>query len=197
MSLRQSPPERIDLADGNTLRWFTVDDADAIARAVGESLEHLKPWMPWADAQSADVEFQRGRLHNQPQQRERGEEWQYGIFAPNDDALLGSIGLMTRRGPGSLEIGYWMHVAAGHRGVATNAARALTAVGVRMPDIDRMIITCDEANARSAAIPPRIGYTLERVESRQPEAPGESGRFQLWVLRTRTAAPTTTTTTPP
>ncbi|HEY6762068.1 MAG TPA: VOC family protein, partial [Baekduia sp.] len=41
---------------------FAVDDADAIAAAVGDSLEHLKPWMPWADAQSADVMFQRGRL---------------------------------------------------------------------------------------------------------------------------------------
>jgi len=191
VNLKQSPPERIELDDGTTLRWFAVDDADAIARAVGESLEHLAPWMPWADAQSADIEFQRGRLHNQPQQRQRGEEWQYGIFASGGDALLGSIGLMTRRGPGTLEIGYWLHVDAGKRGLATHAARALTDVGLRMPDIDRMIITCDEANLRSAAIPQRIGYMLERVEQRAPEAPGESGRMQLWVLRTR-RAPTAT-----
>ena len=190
-----APPERIRLDDGITLRWFTVDDAEAIARAVGESLEHLRPWMPWANAQSTDVEFQRNRLHNQPQQRQRGEEWQYGIFASEPGgALLGSIGLMTRRGPGTLEIGYWLQVDAGGRGVATNAARALTDIGVHMPDIDRMIITCDEANVRSAAIPPRLGYTLERVEQRQPEAPGESGRLQLWVLRTRTGGTTTPTT---
>ena len=191
MSVKDSPPERIALDDGITLRWFTADDADAIARAVGESLDHLKPWMPWADAQSADVAFQRERLRHQPQQRARGEEWQYGIFASDADTVLGSIGLMTRRGPGTLEIGYWVHVDAGNRGLATRAARALTDVGMRTRDIDRMIITCDEANVRSAAIPPRIGYTLERVEQRQPEAPGESGRMQIWVLRTRTAPPTT------
>ena len=45
-----APPERIELDDGIVVRWVTVDDAEAIARAVGESLEHLKPWMPWADA---------------------------------------------------------------------------------------------------------------------------------------------------
>jgi len=192
VSRTPAPPERIELADGITLRWFNVDDADAIARAVCESLDHLKPWMPWADAQSADAEFQRGRLQNQPQQRARAEEWQYGIFdADGERALLGSIGLMTRRGPGTLEIGYWLHVDAGRRGVATNAARALTDVGMQMRDIDRMLITCDEANARSAAIPARLGYKLERVEQRQPEAPGESGRLQLWVLRTRTGTPTT------
>jgi RimJ/RimL family protein N-acetyltransferase len=176
-----APPERVEL-DGDTyLRWSTVDDADAIARAVGESLEHLKPWMPWADAQSADAEFQRGRLGNQPQQRERAEEWQYGVYANGDDAFLGSIGLMTRRGPGTLEIGYWLHVDAGGRGLATNAARALTEVGLRVRSIGRMIIACDEANVRSAAIPQRLGYTLECVEQRAPEAPGESGRMQLWV----------------
>jgi RimJ/RimL family protein N-acetyltransferase len=179
--LIESPPARIDLDADTYLRWLTVDDADAVARAVGESLDHLKPWMPWADAQSADADFQRVRIRNQPQQRERAEEWQYGIFAAGDDAFLGSIGLMTRRGPGTLEIGYWLHVDAGNRGLATRAARALTEVGRHTPGIDRMIITCDEANLRSAAIPKRLGYILERVETRAPEAPGESGRMQIWV----------------
>ena len=77
-----------------------VDDADAVARAVGESLEHLKPWMPWADAQSADVTFQRNRLRQQTAQRERGEEWQYGLFASPTSALLGAFGLMTRKRSG-------------------------------------------------------------------------------------------------
>ena len=53
-----------------------------------------------------------------------------------------------------------------------------------------MIIVCDEANVRSAAIPKRLGYTLDRVETRPPEAPGETGRMQIWV-RDRTAAPAT------
>lgn len=176
-----APPERVELDGDAYLRWSTVDDAEAIARAVGESLDHLKPWMPWADAQSADEEFQRGRLRNQPQQRERAEEWQYGVHANRDDAFLGSIGLMTRRGPGTLEIGYWLHVDAGGCGRATSAARALTEIGLRVLGVDRMIIACDEANRRSAAIPQRLGYTLERVEVRPPEAPGETGRMQLWV----------------
>jgi RimJ/RimL family protein N-acetyltransferase len=183
------PAERIELEDDTNLRWLTVDDAEAVARAVGESLDHLKPWMPWADAQSADVEFQRGRLRNQPQQRERAEEWQYGLFGTHDNSLLGSFGLMTRRGPGTLEIGYWLHVDAGNRGHATRAARALTEAGLQVEGIDRMIVVCDEANVRSAAIPKRLGYTLDRVEQRPPEAPGETGRTQIWIA---TRMPSTT-----
>ena len=185
MSVIAAPPERIDLDDDTYLRWLTVGDAEAVAQAVDESLDHLKPWMPWADERSTDVTFQRNRLRLQAQQRERTEEWQYGLFGSDDrfdgdDALLGSFGLMTRRGPGTLEIGYWLHANAGGRGYATNAARALTASGRTVRTIKQMIIVCDEANVRSAAIPQRIGYELARVETRPPEAPGESGRMQIW-----------------
>ena len=99
-------PERIDLEDGTHLRFFVVDDAEAVARAVAENLEHLRPWMPWADAQSAEPAFQRDRLRKLPALAERGEEWQYGLFAP-DESVLGSFGLMTRRGPGTSTIRPW------------------------------------------------------------------------------------------
>jgi RimJ/RimL family protein N-acetyltransferase len=178
------PPDRVELGDVY-LRFATVDDADAVARAVGESLEHLRPWMPWADTRSADPTFQRGRLRDQIQQRERGEEWQYGMFRVDDDAFVGSIGLMTRRGPGTLEIGYWLHVNAGNNGLATRAAGALTDIGLGLRGIERMFIMCDEANVRSAAIPQRLGYTLDRVEARAPEAAGETGRMQIWVTERR------------
>ena len=156
--MKSSPASRIDLDNDTYLRWLTIDDAGMLARAVGESLDHLKPWMPWADAQSADVAFQRGRLRNQPHQRERHEEWQYGLFATADDAFLGAFGLMTRRGPHTLEIGYWLHVDAGGRGRATSAASRAHRTGLLVEGIDRMIIVCDEANVRSAAIPaaPRL-----------------------------------------
>jgi RimJ/RimL family protein N-acetyltransferase len=176
------PPERIELDDGNYVRWLEVDDAEDVARAVGESLAHLTPWMPWADAQSADPTFQRERLRNHPQQRARREEWQYGIFA-GDGGMLGAIGLMTRRGPGTLEIGYWLHAGAGGRGYMTDAARALTEAGLEVDGVEKMIIVCDEANLRSAAVPRRLGNTLERIEARAPEAPGETGRMQIWVTR--------------
>ena len=179
--MSRTPPERIELDDSTYVRWLTVSDADDVARAVGESLDHLRPWMPWANSQSADPDFQRERLRNHPQQRARREEWQYGIFDEDRPDMLGAIGLMTRRGPGTLEIGYWLHVDAGGRGLMTSAARALTKTGLAVDGINQMIIVCDEANLRSAAVPQRLGYTLERVETRVPEAPSETGRMQIWV----------------
>jgi len=179
MTMTLSMPARIDLDDGSYLRWVTTDDADAMARAVGESLDHLRPWMPWAEPYSAQTSFQRERLRGLASSRARGDEWQYGLFDP-DGAFLGAFGLMTRRGPRTLEIGYWLHVDATGRGHATRAVHALTTVGLGTDAVDRMFIVCDETNLRSAAIPQRLGYQLDRVETRAPEAPGETGRMQIW-----------------
>jgi RimJ/RimL family protein N-acetyltransferase len=176
------PIERVMLDDGTVLRFFVPSDADALARAVGESLEHLRPWMPWADKQSAEPDFQRTRLRRQPELAARGEEWQYGLFSEDELRVLGSFGLMTRRGPGTIEIGYWVHVDAVNRGHATRAVTALVDVALAMGGVETVLICCDEANAASAAIPRKLGFTMENVDIRRPEAPGESGRLMTWAL---------------
>jgi RimJ/RimL family protein N-acetyltransferase len=178
---RRSPPSRIDLDDEAFLRQFTVDDADALARTVAESLEHLRPWMPWAaDNESADPQFQRGRLTRLAAQNARHEEWQFGLFTTGDPRILGSFGLMTRRGPGTIEIGYFLHPSAVGRGLATRATAALTDVGRRLRGVHQVLIFCDAANVRSAAIPRRLGYALHRTEARAVEAPAESGTTLVW-----------------
>ena len=68
------------------------------------------------------------------------------------------------------------------RGYATACARALTRVGLALSDVDRVEIHTDEANVISAAIPRRLGYRLDRIDERPPDAPAESGRLQIWVM---------------
>jgi hypothetical protein len=34
----------------------------------------------------------------------------------------------------------------------------------------------------------RLGYRLDRIEERHPEAPGESGRLMIWILDRRAPA---------
>lgn len=183
------PPARITLDETKYLRQLGVEDASAVADAVGESLEFLQPWMPWAVPQSAKVTTQRERLAMLAHKSAHGEEWQYGLFARDDRRLLGSFGLMTRMGPGTMEIGYWMHVDAGGHGDATRAAGALTDAALALDGIDAVYICCDEANVRSAAIPRRLGFELVEVFDRAPEASGESGRLMRW-RRDEPLAPT-------
>ena len=181
------PPARVTLDNGTVLRLLCPEDAELMARAVGDSLEHLRPWMPWANEQSADPSFQRDRISKQPQLAARGEEWQYGLFDADEAQVLGSFGLMTRRGPGTLEIGYWLHVDATGHGHASRAAQVCAEIAATAPGVRRVLIHCDEANTRSAAIPARLGFVKERVTVRRPEAPGETGREEVWVRETAVA----------
>jgi RimJ/RimL family protein N-acetyltransferase len=191
------PPERfelgaIDLGRGDpeavVLRRLLVADAGAVARAVAANLEHLRPWMPWANAESADERFQRRRLTEAEAQWSRGADFGYGLFAnddgPGGDAgrLLGAFGLTARRGPKTLEIGYWLCADATGRGLASRAVEALTDVAAGLPDVERLLVYCDEANHASAAIPRRLGYRLDRVVAVPPEATAETGRQIEWVL---------------
>ena len=175
-----APPTRVKLGDDLILRLLRVSDARAVAHAVRESLEHLRPWMPWANEESTRESFQRQRLRGAKHNAALGDEWQYGLFSSNESSVVGAFGLMARKWPATIEIGYWVHVDEIGRGFATRASRALTNASLALDGITTVCIRCDETNVRSAAIPRGLGFTLVRTESRAPEAPGETGRLMIW-----------------
>jgi len=175
-----APPTRIKLGDDLILRLLRVSDARAVAHSVRESLEHLRPWMPWANEESTRESFQRQRLRGAKHKAALGDEWQYGLFPSDETSVFGAFGLMARKWPATIEIGYWVHVDEIGRGFATRASRALTNASLALDGITTICIRCDETNVRSAAIPRGLGFTLVRTESRAPEAPGETGRLMIW-----------------
>src|SRR5690348_9299346 len=151
----QARPDELIEHGPVTLRRYREDDADAVYAAVTESLDHLRPWMPWAAGytrQSAE-EYLDGSIRSW----EDGTEYNYAILA--EGTLAGSVGLMARIGPGGLEIGYWVHRAYTRRGLATAATAALVEQAFRLPGVDRVEIVHDELNVASAAIPRKLGFT--------------------------------------
>ena len=44
----QARPDELIEHGPVTLRRYREDDVDAVFAAVTESLDHLRPWMPWA-----------------------------------------------------------------------------------------------------------------------------------------------------
>ena len=174
------------------VRALTTDDAPTVFALIDVNREHLRPWMPWANPESADPGFQRRRLAEAELQWSRAADFGYGLFASTaadaartatHDRLIGAFGLSARRGPRTLEIGYWLSAVATGRGLATRATEALTDIAANQPDIDRVLVYCDEANHASAAIPDRLGYRLDRVVAVPAEAAAETGRQLEWVVR--------------
>lgn len=167
--------------DGAFLRRERVSDARGVAEAVRVSMDELRPWMPWASAEAAEPDFQRQRLEAAVDLWEQGSEFSY-VVIDDQERTVGVMSLMARVGPKALEIGYWLRSDCTGRGIATACVAALTKAGIDAPGVDRVEIHCDEANDRSAAIPRRLGYRLDRIEDDEVEAPGEIGRSMVWIF---------------
>jgi RimJ/RimL family protein N-acetyltransferase len=175
-----TPPERIS-AGPVTLRRVRATDAGAIAAAVSASMDHLRPWMPWANAAAAERRSQLARVTEADQWWESGIGFTYSVVTAVGGTLVGEISLHRRVGDHVGEIGYWIAANQAGRGYGTAASMALTTVAFALPDVTRTEIHCDAANGASAAIARKAGYRLDRIEHREPEAPGESGRLMIWV----------------
>lgn len=148
--------------------------------AVSESVEHLRPWMPWAATEPAYAELDEF-VRRAASQWTSGEAYNYWFSHEESPDVVGAGGLHRRLGAGTLEIGYWVHARWTGRGIATAAAAALTSAALALPDVDRVEIHCDEANVASAGVPRRLGYRLEAIVDDPVTSPGERGRSMLWV----------------
>jgi RimJ/RimL family protein N-acetyltransferase len=177
-----APPERIE-AGPVVIRRVRATDAGAIASAVSSSLEHLRPWMPWATPEAADRASQLARVAEADHNWETGLGYVYSVLTADQGTLVGEIALHRRPADSSVEMGYWIAAAQAGQGYGTSAGRALTRVALALPGVSQVEIHCDAANVPSAAIARRLGYRLDRIEERHPEAPGESGHLMIWVRR--------------
>ncbi|WP_063750134.1 GNAT family N-acetyltransferase [Kitasatospora cheerisanensis] len=175
------PPELLPLGGGAHLRRRRVADAAGLNAAVLANLDHLRPWMPWAANAPTLPESEELSVRGE-QVWDEGTDFMYLLGLDAEPALvIGGFGLHGRLGPGALEIGYWVHREHTGRGLATAAARALTGAALALPGITRAEIHCDESNGASAAVPRKLGYTLDRIDAATPTAPAETGRKMIWV----------------
>jgi ribosomal-protein-serine acetyltransferase len=163
-----------------TLRSWTADDAADLAAAITQNVDHLRPWMPWIAAEPQTVEDRLSLIEQWRSEWGRGGDVVIGAFLGNE--VVGSAGLHRRRGPGVLEIGYWVHVDHIRNGFATEIALALTHAAFTVPGIDRVEIHHDKANVASAGVPRRLGFTFADETQDSVTSPGEVGIDCRWTM---------------
>ena len=166
-----------------TLRRFRAADRDALFHAITESLDHLRPWLPWAaDYSLASAEEY---LARSVKGWDEGTEYNYAVLtaaADGSSALAGAVGLMARCGPGGLEIGYWLHRGYTGRGLATAATAALVEQAFALRGVDWVEIVHDELNVPSSQIPRRLGFTKVGSGPLDFRPPAGSGIGVIWRL---------------
>ena len=161
-------------------RWVAADAAD-LSAAVTANLEHLRPWMPWIAAEPASLVDRLALIAEWQTEWERGGDSVFGAFL--DGVVVGSTGFHRRRGPGALEIGYWVHSDHTRKGYATEIAASLTSAAFTVPDIERVEIHHDKANIASAGVPRSLGYTFSGETLDAVTSPGEVGIDCRWVVQ--------------
>jgi RimJ/RimL family protein N-acetyltransferase len=171
-------PERIE-HPRFVLRCRDEADAPRFREVIDRNLDHLRRFMPWAHNEPRPVGELAERIRAARETFVRGEEWQFGIFSPDEARVLGAIGLHRGAAPATLEIGFWLCRSAEGQGIATEATRILTNLALTSLGAERVEIRCDVHNERSAAVPRRLGFVL--VETRDEIHEGTPRRAQTWV----------------
>jgi ribosomal-protein-serine acetyltransferase len=175
-----TPPESVPADIVDLVRWRSEWATD-LALAVAGSLPELAPYMPWATP-TYGLEDARTYIAGSIADWESGVNWNYAIRTPAGD-VIGSTGLMTRMGPGVLEIGYWLHSGHAGRGCATAAAFALAGVGLAVAGIESVVIRHDAANAASGRVAEKAGFVRIGEVASGLDLPASSATEVRWERR--------------
>jgi RimJ/RimL family protein N-acetyltransferase len=144
---------------GVVLRGPDPRYAEAVTDAVNTNRDHLRRFLPWAEEPST-IDAQAVRLAVGREAFDLGADATYLMFDAATDELIGTVGLHRRRGPGRIEIGYWLVATAEGEGRITASVRQLLPVCFADDSIDIAQIRCHRDNVRSAAVPRRLGFEL-------------------------------------
>ncbi|MDQ2715119.1 MAG: GNAT family N-acetyltransferase [Chloroflexota bacterium] len=161
------------------VRPYRESDARDLFEAIGESREHIRPWLPFADAHQSVEESQDWIIHQMANWLLR-EQVTLGIWEQATNRYLGGIGLQPHNWESRLfEIGYWLRPSATGKGYITEAVRLLTDFAFNDLAATRVQIRCDERNVHSAAVPRRLGFVQEARLRNDTVAPDGSLRTTL------------------
>lgn len=136
-------------------------DGAAMNAAKLESLDELRPWMPWAQAPSTVAE-------DEAICRRKYAEWitrqdlMVTLWRKRDGEFVGGSGMhRIDWSVPCVEIGYWCRTRMVGQGYITEAVRAITEFAFQHLRANRIEVRIDARNTRSIAVAERAGYALE------------------------------------
>ena len=80
------------------IRCWKPGDAQLLKTAIDSSLDHLRPWMPFAANEPTDVQTKINLLRRFRGNFDLDVDYVYGIFDRDEVEVLGGTGLHTRIG---------------------------------------------------------------------------------------------------
>jgi RimJ/RimL family protein N-acetyltransferase len=146
-----------------TIRAPRFGDGLEVYEAVRESIDNLRPWMPWAQKLPTPDEYEENMREWRLEFLGR-ENMMLLLFLKGNHTLVGSSGLhrINWEVP-KFEIGYWVRRRFERQGYISEAVAGITRFAFDILGARRVEIRVDDRNKRSWRIPERLGFVLEGI----------------------------------
>ena len=168
------------LDDEIVLRAWRDNDVEIAFDAVLRNRGHLQPFMHWM---TADYSIESSKRFITDAITNRGLRKNLGLGIFRTGKLIGSIGFVefdwiSRK----TEIGYWIDSREEGKGIVSAATRLLIDYAFNDLEMNRIEIRCSSGNARSAAVPERLGFTKEGTLRQAEIRNGKLHDFNIYGL---------------
>lgn len=165
-ALNEDVPERLETAR-LIVRMPRRSDAAALNAAVLESIDDLRPTMPWAQTAPSLIQSDADCRRMQAKFLLREDLTMFAFERQADGSeggFIGGTGLhridwRVRR----FEIGYWCRRSQQGRGLMTEAVLAVTGLAFERLQARRVEVRMDDTNERSSRVAERCGFALEGI----------------------------------
>ncbi len=138
-------------------------DGKMLYEAVVESLDHLKPWMPWAH-QEITLEAEEGVVRRMHANFLMREDLPLFLLKKDSGEFVGGSGLHRFDwGVPRFEIGYWVRKRFEGQGYITEAVAGITRFAFETLNAERIEIRMDDRNHRSWRVAERLNFKLEGI----------------------------------
>lgn len=155
-------PEQLETAR-LILRPPRPGDGAVINAAVLESINELRPWMPWAANTPTDDDSETW-CRNAHAKFVTRAELPMTLYLKESGTFVGGSGLhrIEWKVP-RFEIGYWVRTSLAGKGYISEAVETLTNFAFESLSARRVEIRMDDRNDRSWRVAERLGFQLEGI----------------------------------
>lgn len=165
------------------LRCWAPEDAPILRKALDECDDHLRPYIPFMKDEPRTLSQTAQWLRGHRAAFDLDQMYRYAVFDADEDSLLGENMLLSRVGPGGLEIGYWTHKNVIGTGIATESSCAMIRVAFEVEKVQRVELMCAPENTASAAVAAKLGFTHEAtMKQRATDTNNKLLDLMVWSL---------------
>jgi ribosomal-protein-serine acetyltransferase len=183
LARNRSPRFELAVDERTLLRTPTRDDARPIFALVEANRAYLRRWLPWVDGSTAE-EHTRAFLDFSIAAGLDGRS--LVLVIEHDGTLAGTAGFNSIDPRNrTCEIGYWLRADFQGRGIVSGACRALVRHAFGSLALNCVRLAAATENAKSRAVPERLGFHLDGVLREQEWVDGRFVDHAVYTLLRR------------